>query len=36
MRVIGWRDGAQRVMVTDCPHELMMFGEIMDRIEYVS
>ncbi len=35
MKVIGWRKGKERVLVTDDPKKLEAFSELMDRTEYI-
>ena len=35
MKVIGYRKGKERVIVTDDPIKLKVFAEVMDRTEYV-
>jgi len=35
VKIIGWKKGKERVMVTDDPVKLTMFAEIMDRTEYM-
>ena len=35
MKVLGWKKGKERVIVTDDPKKLEVFAEMMDRTEYV-